>query len=135
MAADPDIVALQEVDAHWSNRSEFDNQPELLAEWLDMELAFYRYYNRPPTEESDGKRRQFGDVILSKYPILETNGYPLPQENKDKPYFDRLLAEAKINIRDTPIWFYDAHLYAFEADRRSIQIEKVLEITQDREGP
>src|SRR4051812_36846274 len=40
----PDIVALQEVDVHWADRSDFADQATLLGEKLQMGVRFARIY-------------------------------------------------------------------------------------------
>lgn len=60
-AADPDIVAIQEVDRELvlpsidDPRSDFDDQPELLADWLNMDVRFYPQLSLAP---KDGYRKE-----------------------------------------------------------------------------
>ncbi|MGH9340551.1 MAG: endonuclease/exonuclease/phosphatase family protein [Acidobacteriota bacterium] len=78
-----DIVALQEVDRHWSERSNLVDQ----AEWLAGKLN--RYYVFAPNLDLDGStseegriknsRRQYGVALLSRYPIQFSRSYPLPK--------------------------------------------------------
>jgi endonuclease/exonuclease/phosphatase family metal-dependent hydrolase len=136
-AADPDVVALQEVDQYWASRSNFDNQPELLSEWLDMELEFYKYYNLPPEENGPDKRRRFGDAILSKYPILQRDEYIYSNSRSGRK--DRKLAVAKINVEGAHLWFNDVHLQAGRSDgaqeARAIQIRETLEKMRQQNNP
>ncbi|HHY39519.1 MAG TPA: hypothetical protein GX507_11450 [Clostridia bacterium] len=68
-AADPDIVALQEVDRFWP-RSGFEDQTRVLAETLDYYAAFGANLKIGPT--------QYGNAILSRYPILSAQNLVMP---------------------------------------------------------
>lgn len=57
---DPAVIALQEIDIHRS-RSRHEHQAEMLAHELGM------YYHFTPTVAQENE--QYGDAILSKYPI------------------------------------------------------------------
>lgn len=45
-----DVVALQEVDVHWSERSGFADQAALLGDALGMEVFYAPIYTFPPAE-------------------------------------------------------------------------------------
>jgi endonuclease/exonuclease/phosphatase family metal-dependent hydrolase len=66
---DPDIVALQEVDKFWP-RSGFKDQTRFLAEALGYYAAFGVNLKIGPLE--------YGNAILSRYPILEAGNLALP---------------------------------------------------------
>ena len=74
-----DIAALQEVDRHWQ-RTGFDDQPDLLAKMLpDHHMVFAAAFDMDaaiPTNKS--RRRQFGPMILSRWPILWSRTHLLP---------------------------------------------------------
>ncbi len=74
-----DIAAVQEVDRHWS-RSRHDDQPALLAALLPDHYhrlcPRLRHGRRHPTDRN--RRRQFGPMILSRWPILWTRTHLLP---------------------------------------------------------
>lgn len=68
-AADPDIVALQEVDRFWP-RSGFEDQTRVLAQTLDYYAAFGANIKIGPI--------QYGNAILSRYPILNARNLIMP---------------------------------------------------------
>src|SRR5215210_6993981 len=43
----PDVVGLQEVDVHWGERSEFEDQAALLGRLLGMQVRFAPIYTLP----------------------------------------------------------------------------------------
>ncbi|MCB1490432.1 MAG: endonuclease/exonuclease/phosphatase family protein, partial [Rhodobiaceae bacterium] len=80
---DADVIALQEVERFWQ-RSGMVDEPQVIADrlpdhyWvyganLDMD-ASYREGGR-----LKNRRRQFGTMILSRFPILSSRNFPLPK--------------------------------------------------------
>src|SRR5918996_1263653 len=63
-----EVVGLQEVDRHWSSRSEFVDQAGWLAERLGMHVVYAANLDREPLEPSQ-PRRQYGTAVLSEFPI------------------------------------------------------------------
>ena len=84
--ASADIIAMQEVDRYWSR----SNLTDQVAEITNRLPNYYWVYGpgidlNASTKEADGclinKRRQFGNLLLSKYPILASKNYLLPKMN------------------------------------------------------
>lgn len=79
-----DIIALQEVERYWQRSGHID-QPNRLAQILSKYYWVYGpYFDVDASRvEDDGRvkniRRQFGNMILSKTPILSTRLFPLPK--------------------------------------------------------
>ena len=67
---DPDFVTLNEVDVFTDRTGKDVHQARDLAEKLGMEWHFSKAIDR------DGG--EYGDAVLSKYPILEKRSYRLP---------------------------------------------------------
>ncbi|WP_432103848.1 endonuclease/exonuclease/phosphatase family protein [Streptomyces sp. bgisy091] len=63
-----DVVGLQEVDNHYSARSEWADQAAELAERLGWHVVFGANIDNPPPAGSD-HRVQYGTAILSRFPI------------------------------------------------------------------
>src|SRR5690606_32249863 len=82
----PDLVALQEVDAHTGRSGPF-NQAEELGRKSGMTAHFFKSINY------DGG--EYGLAILSRLPVVDVNLYPLPrmEGNGGEP---RILATAVI---------------------------------------
>ncbi len=75
-AANPDIVALQEIDRFWSRSGAVD-QPAVLAEMLDMEPCFGANQHHGP-DEHGGDNHEYGTLILSRHPVLICQNTLLP---------------------------------------------------------
>ncbi|HLS07939.1 endonuclease/exonuclease/phosphatase family protein [Lentibacillus sp.] len=79
-----DIIGLQEVDVHWSSRSQFENQIEILADTLNMDYSFAPIYNLDPPAAGE-LRRQYGVAVLSKHPILHAENHDIARLSTQDP--------------------------------------------------
>ncbi|WP_307891629.1 endonuclease/exonuclease/phosphatase family protein [Bacillus swezeyi] len=67
--SDADIIGLNEVDKHFSKRSDYEDQ----VAWLASQLQMYHAYS-PSLSLSSGQaspERQYGNALLSRFPIVE----------------------------------------------------------------
>lgn len=125
-----DIIGLQEVDNHWSERSDFQDQAKWLAERLGMFYVYAANLDRDPLNEGE-PRRQYGTAILSKYPILHSENHPLTKIGNTE---QRGLLEAAINVKGNHLHFYNTHL-ALTTAEREIQMKEIIAITGESKGP
>lgn len=114
------IVCLQEVDMSWSWRSQYMRELDWLAEKLHMYSAF-----GPALTNFAG---EYGVGILSKYPIISSEYYPLP--GRLEP---RVLLVAKIQIHDQILYVFNTHLGLSGRDRVN-QIPEILRIAEKYAG-
>ncbi len=134
-----EVVGLQEVDVHWSSRSNFEDQAERLAEELDMNYFFAPIYSFDPLQPG-GPRREYGLAVLSEYPILSAENHeitrlstqsatPIPEPAPGFP-------EVVLNVRGVKLHVYDTHLdYRPDPTIRRMQVDDMLEIMAEDEGP
>jgi len=131
-----DVIALQEVERFWERSGNVD-QAAVLAErladfhWvyapgLDMD-ASYRH--------ADGslvnRRRQFGVMLLSRFPILSSRGFPLPKYGTLTQHsIQQVLLEGVIDTPAGPIRIYTTHLSHLSAETRAPQIKALLDIVE-----
>ena len=126
-----DMIALQEVERHWS-RSGFDDQPALIEA---MAPSFYTAYG--PAFDMDAstlqegrvvnRRRQFGTMILSRWPILWTRLHLLPMRRMLSPLNTQNPAlEAMIDTPLGPLRVFSIHLAHVGVQERLMQIEHLL---------
>jgi endonuclease/exonuclease/phosphatase family metal-dependent hydrolase len=105
-AEEPDLICLQEVDFN-VKRSNFDNQPALLADGLRAESSLYQL-NVP---QRDGG---YGNLILSRWPIRQQHHLSLRLRRR-KP------RGAQVVVIDTPqgqLRLVNWHLGLAEKERR-----------------
>ena len=139
-----DVIALQEVERFWS-RSGGADQPRLIASrfpdhyaafgpGVDLHLA-----GTGPGEESAGRRRQFGNMLLSRTPLLTVRHHLLPKYGSlGLPMsLQRSVLEGVIAVRGGHVRVYSVHLTHLSSATRLPQVEALLRIHANavREGP
>lgn len=117
-----EIVGLQEVDRHWSGRSDWADQAEQLAELLGMHVVYGANLDRDPPSEG-APRRQYGTAILSRYPILEWSNTALPNLGGEQ----RGLLEALVEVRGVRVRVLNTHLQHNSAEERAAQTQAIAE--------
>ena len=138
-----DLIALQEVERFWSRSGGVD-QPRLIARhfpdhhWaygpgVDLHLA-----GVGPGEDSAGRRRQFGNMLLSRAPLLTVRHHLLPKLGSVGPpmSLQRSALEAVVAVHGGHLRVYSVHLTHLSAETRLPQVEALLRIQANavREG-
>ncbi len=100
-AQNPDIITLQEVSRGWAINGSAD-----MIEWLSQRLGLP--YAFDPTET-----HQWGNAILSRYPILSLGTGELPPESLR---LRRGYIVAEIDTGEKDLWVINTHLHHFEED-------------------
>ncbi len=120
-SADCDIVGLQEVDNNFGRRSQFVDQAKWLAEKLEMHYA----YAPAIDNQIDEKPRQYGNAILSRYPIINRKVHKLPAPTGYEP---RVCLEAKVKIDERGYTFMVTHLDHKSNEVRNRQVAEILKV-------
>lgn len=126
----PDIVGLQEVDVHWSERSRFEDQARLLGEMLGMQVRFAPIYSLPGAD-STKPSREFGVAVLSRYPIAGWSNDTLTrlstQTQNSVPSPAPGLLEATIEFNGSVVRVFNTHLdYRSDPGVRKQQVAEML---------
>ena len=138
-----DVIALQEVERFWSRSGGVD-QPRYIARrfpehypaygpGVDLHLA-----GAEPGEADAGRRRQFGNMLLSRHPLLTVRHHLLPKYGSLGPMsLQRSALEGVIAVRGGHVRLYSVHLTHLSAETRLPQVEALLKVHADavREGP
>jgi endonuclease/exonuclease/phosphatase family metal-dependent hydrolase len=119
-----EVVGLQEVDRHWSQRSNFVDQATSLAEQLDMHVAFGANLDLGPPAPG-APRRQFGTAILSTYKIRATTNTLLPRPLGGE---QRGLLEGQIKVRGIPVRVFNTHLQHDSQVERLAQVGRIRQV-------
>jgi len=138
-----DIIALQEVESHW-DRSGNIEQPAIIASLLPQHGAAWGPTVDVLKRADDGAasgahvRRQFGNMILSRFPILSIRNHLLPR--RDLATSLDLQRGALEVVVETPIGLlrvYCIHLCHASEIQRGIQVRHILDLDAHarREGP
>ena len=135
----PDVVALQEVDVHWADRSKFEDQASLLGEKLGMRVFFAPIYNLSP--DSVGKPiREFGVAILTRYRVASFENRVIKrlstQEPNPVPRAMPGLADAVIDVGGRRVRVLNTHLdYRADPRVRALQVADILRYIGDETSP
>jgi endonuclease/exonuclease/phosphatase family metal-dependent hydrolase len=109
LAADADIVALQESDTVRFTSAGLD-----LVRYLSERLGYHVFYGPPTREQS------FGVALLSRHPIEEASYVGLTS-SEDR----RAFIKARIQVAGADVWIFVVHL-GLEAEDREVQTEEIL---------
>ena len=116
----PDFVTLNEVDVFTNRTGKDVHQARQLAEKLGMEWHFSKANDR------DGG--EYGDAVLSKYPILEKRSYRLPCA-AEQPGEDRSLCVIRVQIDGKDLYVASTHLDHLSGDAsRLVQATEIRRI-------
>lgn len=129
-----DLIALQEVERYWTRSGNVD-QPAEIARLLGDYYWVYGHgvdlhVESPPGAEAGGnRRRQFGNMLLSKSPILSSRNHLLPKFASLGPMsLQRNALECVVDTARGTVRFYSVHLTHLTAETRMPQVERLLEI-------
>lgn len=125
----PDLVALQEVDVHWSPRSGFADQARELSRRLRMDVRFAAIYRLP--DDSPGlPPREFGVALLSRFPIVSWSNDTITrlstQQANPVPAPMPGLLDATVDVRGRAVKVFTTHL-DYRADP-AVRRQQVLEM-------
>lgn len=119
-----DIIALQEVERFWP-RSGMQDQPALLSALLPQYYWIYApvfdvYAGGSPIQN---KRRQFGNMLLSKYPVLSSRFVVLPKHHYPEEF--NMYQGAQECVIETPVGvlsLWNVHLGYLDSEERLEQL-------------
>ena len=132
--AGADLIALQEVERNWDRSGMVDQAGALAAllgdyYWVygpgvDLDASLRGPHGRPLN-----RRRQFGNMILSKTPILSSRNHLLPKYGSLGPMsMQRSALEGVITTRRGHVRVYSLHLSHLCEETRLPQLEALLDI-------
>ncbi|MEL6170263.1 MAG: endonuclease/exonuclease/phosphatase family protein, partial [Pseudomonadota bacterium] len=130
---DPDLVALQEVETFIARSGMVDQAREIAARMSHLHWVYGPGIDVDASEVVDGKpvhrRRQFGNMVLSRWPILSVINHTLPKiALLDQSHVQRTLVETVIDAPGAPLRFCSVHLDAVAPETRMPQVEVLKEI-------
>lgn len=133
---DADIIALQEVEANNPLRGMID-QPEEIARLLPHEHWAYGpgvdiYLGEKATGGRPGLRQKFGNMIVSRWPLLSVVNHTLPKlALHGTLHLQRTLMEVVVDTPAAPLRFCCTHLEHVSAMARLPQAETLRDILLD----
>jgi endonuclease/exonuclease/phosphatase family metal-dependent hydrolase len=116
-AANPDLVAIQEVDKA-TRRTGMTDQTKVLIEATGMHGAF--------AKQIDYDGGEYGQAVLSKFPITSLEVHWLPgQPDRER----RIVGVATLQFNGQPLLFATTHLHHARADlrlRQAMELNRLL---------
>ena len=135
--ADADIIALQEVERFYDT-PQSPSQPEDIAKLLpDYYWVYDASFDIDCSERrSDGsilnRRRQHGQMLLSRWPIIAKRYFALPRLHIDHEF--NMQMGVLEGIVETPLGalrIYNVHFGSVSSEERRQQAERVLELVSE----
>ena len=134
-----DVVALQEVDVHWSERSGFADQAALLGDALGMEVFYAPIYTLHPAE-GRLEDREYGLAVLSRLPLREARNNQITRlsTQAEDPPPEPLpgFPEVVIEVEGAAVHLFNTHLdYRADPRVREMQVADMLRIMGSADRP
>ncbi len=123
--ADPDLIALQEVDVN-TRRNPMD-VPKRLAELTGMQYHFF-------AKAMDYQGGQYGEAVLSKLPFKDTKAYNLGTL-AEYPGEQRAMARVTVEKEGKEIYFIGTHLDHEHDANRDKQARDIVDILKTYDKP
>jgi len=132
---DDDVIALQEVENFW-DRSGNASQSAAIGEALPDHFSAWgptvdvlKVSGEEGRRPGERRRRQFGNMVLSRYPILQIRNHLYPKFTTLGPHtIQRGALEVVVDAPLGPLRIYSTHLDHLSARHRMIQLEHLLAI-------
>ena len=129
-----DIIALQEIERHWLRSAEADQPAEIAARLPKHHWVYGPYFDVDASKVAgDGtvtnRRRQFGVMTLSRWPILSSRLHILPKfKTATVFYMVAGFLETVIDAQGGPLRHYNVHLCDVTPDERLAQIARIFDV-------
>jgi endonuclease/exonuclease/phosphatase family metal-dependent hydrolase len=135
--AGADIIALQEVERFYGPPHQ-PSQPEDIGELLkDYYWVYDAAFDVDGSESlSDGtvinRRRQHGQMLLSRWPIISKRYYPLPRTNIENTFNMQMgMIEGVIETPAGKLRIYNVHFGSVSSEERQCQAGFVLDLVRN----
>ena len=139
---DADIICLQEVERNWQ-RTGMTDQPAMIQEMMADRYCVYGSPFDADASHHDAlgrlvnRRRQFGQMTLSRWPILAARAHIFPKLDTGQRFNTVTGAlETVIDTPGGPLRLFNLHLSDAAMEERLIQIEHLMALLRrtSREG-
>ena len=132
--AEADIIGLQEVERFWQRSGMVDEPAELARLLPDHHWVFGANLDMDASYRDDqgrlvNRRRQFGTMVLSRFPILSSRNFPLPKyATLTQHSIQQGILECVIDPGTGPLRVYSVHLSHLCSQTRMPQVAAIREI-------
>ena len=130
--AEADVIGLQEVERNWREMEHADQVQRLAELFPDRYVYFAPSVDICGSSLGAGGRRQYGLLVISRWPVLTARTYPLPSYPVHGYLNDSsVLLETVIGHPAGPFRFYVTHLNYVSERQRLLQSRLILDIVAD----
>jgi len=125
-----DLIALQEVETHAARSGDVHQAVEIAARLPGMYWVYGPGIDLDAsTPETPGRRRQFGNMVLSRWPILSSINHTLPKIALHGIFhLQRTLVECVVDAPGGALRFCSVHLDHVSTDTRIAQVDYMMEV-------
>lgn len=130
---DPDILCFQEVARNFPSLTD-DVGADQPAEFRQLLPEFETVFGAGTDVAGDsiGQRRQFGNLVLTRLPILQTFGHVLPRPaTAETSHAQRQALEVITATAVGPLRIINTHLEYYSAKHRFAQVERLRSLHQE----
>jgi len=129
--SDADVFCFQEISHGFAPHDGGEDQPAILASLLPGYTPIFR----PAVERRDeqGRPQVFGNMILSRLPVLEITSHMLPWPATECRSMQRQALEAVVATAFGPVRVTTCHLEYHSDEHRRAQVEHIRRVHEDYE--
>tara|TARA_B100000929_G_C15427087_1_gene393396 strand:+ start:86 stop:949 length:864 start_codon:yes stop_codon:yes gene_type:complete len=128
----PDVICLQEVSRNCELKD--GTQPDQVNQLSNLFKGYLPFFGPAydVLRAGESQREQFGNIILSKLPVLSTFNHILPQlTNRSFRHMPRQVTEITVQTPLFPVCVMTTHLEYGSQDQRYEQVKRILAIKND----
>ena len=129
-----DVICLQEIDRFWKRTGYADQAAAITESFPDHYWTYGAAMDVDASYRGDSgrlvnRRRQFGNMVLARWPLLMVRNHLLPKLHLRTPMsLQRAALETVVDLPDGPCRVVSVHLAHAAASERHLQIERLLSI-------
>jgi endonuclease/exonuclease/phosphatase family metal-dependent hydrolase len=129
--SDADVFCFQEISHGFAPHDGREDQPAILSKLLPGYTPIFR----PAVERRDEKGRSqvFGNMILSRLPVLEITSHMLPWPATECRSMQRQALEVIVATDFGPVRVTTCHLEYHSVEHRRAQVEHIRKVHEDHE--
>jgi len=126
--ADPDVLCLQEINVGFTDLAGANGENQVQA--LEREFPGYQVFFASAVDVpgAEGARKQFGNLIASRFPVGRVTRHALPWPKTDAPSMPRAALEVVIQAPFGALRVTTTHLEYYSSGHRAAQIERLREL-------
>jgi len=129
---DPDVCCFQEVAVNFPALAGSRGEDQAMALALEFQGYTTHFVSGVDVPDGAGRRRYFGNLIVSRLPVWQILRHSLPwPPDDDTPSMPRIAIEAAIEAPWGPVRVTTTHLEYYSGGQRAAQVARLREINAE----